>query len=125
MWVTGGERRGKVGTRAGRTPPYTPGSQAPCPQAHEHRADELPEGGGVDRVQLVLLAMTKVMVVQRTPGQADPFRGFVIVQQPLELGGETPVGAGKIPFLPQRCKLSPRKDLPLRACVVTPGSGSH
>lgn len=80
-----GDYRGKEGERwaQGLAEPHplnTPGSQAPGPQAHEHRTDELPEGGGIDRVQLVLLAMTKVMVVQRTPGQADPFRGFVIVQ---------------------------------------------
>lgn len=70
------------------TPVYPPGAQPSCPQAHEHGADQLPEGGGIHRVQLVLLAVPKVMVVERASGETHAFCGFVVIQQPLELDEE-------------------------------------
>jgi hypothetical protein len=91
-----GEGRGQ---RAGWRPWAThhlPGPQAPCPQPHEHGADQLPEGSGIHGVQLVLLAVPEVMVVQRTSGQTHAFGSFVIVQQPLQLDRET------TPVSPQR-----------------------
>lgn len=59
--------------------PHPPGAQPPRPQAHEHRADQLPEGGGIHGVQLVLLAVPKVVVVKRASGKTDAFSGLVIV----------------------------------------------
>lgn len=59
--------------------PHPPGAQPPRPQAHKHRADQLPEGGGIHRVQLVLLAVPKVVVVKRTSGETDAFSGLVII----------------------------------------------
>lgn len=64
---------------------HQPGAQAPCPQPHEDGADELPEGGGVDGVQFVLLAVPQVMVVQGAPGQAHTLCCLVVIQQPLQL----------------------------------------
>ena len=69
-------------------PTDPPGAQPPRPQAHEHGADQLPKGGRVHGVQLVLLAVAKVVVVERTSGETHAFRGFVIIQEPLELDGQ-------------------------------------
>lgn len=68
-------KRGAGGGHA----PHPPGAQPPRPQAHKHRADQLPEGRGVHRVQLVLLAVPKVVVVQGASGETDPFGGLVII----------------------------------------------
>lgn len=65
-----------------------PGTQPPRPQAHEHGADQLPKGGRVHGVQLVFLAVAKVVVVERTSGETHAFCGFVIIQEPLELDGQ-------------------------------------
>lgn len=46
------------------SPGDPPGAQPPRPQAHEHGADQLPKGGGVHRVQLVLLTVPQVVVVE-------------------------------------------------------------
>lgn len=62
-----------------------PGSQAPGPQAHEDGADELPEGRGVDRVQLLLLTVAQVVVVQGGSGQTHALGRLVVIQQPLQL----------------------------------------
>lgn len=61
------------------TPLYPPGAQSPRPQAHKHGADKFPKGGSVHRVQLVLLAVSKVMVVQRASGETDTFGSFIII----------------------------------------------
>lgn len=74
-----------MGVRLLGTSGYPPGAQPPRPQAHEHGADQLPEGGGIHGVQLVLLAVPKVMVVERASGETHAFCGFVVIQQPLEL----------------------------------------
>ena len=66
-----------------------PGAQPACAEAHEHRADQLAEGGGVDGVQLLLLAVAQVVVVQGAAGQAHALRRLVVVQQPLELKLDT------------------------------------
>ena len=62
-----------------------PGAEAACPQAHEDRADELSEGGGVDRIQLLLLTVPQVMVIQGAARQAHSLCCLVVVQQPLQL----------------------------------------
>lgn len=62
-----------------------PGAEAPSPQTHEDGANELAEGGCVDRIQFLLLTVAQVMVVERAPGQAHPLRRLVVVQQPLQL----------------------------------------
>lgn len=61
------------------SPFYPPGTQPPRPQAHKHGANQFPKGGGIHRVQLVLLAVPKVMVIKRTSGETDAFSGFVII----------------------------------------------
>lgn len=67
------------GCRGTGIPGYLPGAQPPCPQPHENGADQLPEGGSVHRVQLVLLAVPQVMVVERASGETHALRGFVII----------------------------------------------
>lgn len=62
---------------------FVPGAEAAGPQAHEDRADELAEGGCVDRIQFLFLTVSQVMVIQGAPGQAHPLCRLVVVQQPL------------------------------------------
>lgn len=64
---------------------HLPGAEAAGPQAHEDGADEFPKGGGVDRIQFLLLTVPQVMVIEWAPGQAHSLRRLVVVQQPLQL----------------------------------------
>lgn len=64
---------------------FVPGAKAASPQAHEDGADELAEGGRVDRIQLLFLTVPQVMVIERAPGQAHPLGRLIVVQQPLQL----------------------------------------
>lgn len=65
-----------------------PGAEAAGTQAHEDGADELAEGGGVDWLQLLLLAVQQVVAVERAPRQAHALRRLVVVQEPLDLPGD-------------------------------------
>ena len=65
-----------------------PGAQTAGAQAHEDRADELAKGSGVDRLQLLFLAVQQVVAVEGAPRQAHTLGRLVIVQEPLDLGPE-------------------------------------
>lgn len=62
-----------------------PGAETACPQPHEHRADEFAERGGVDWIQLLLVAVTQVVVIEGAAGQTHSFRRLIVIQQPLQL----------------------------------------
>lgn len=64
---------------------FVPGAEAAGPQAHEDGADELAEGGCVDRIQFLFLTVPQVMVIQGAARQAHSLRCLVVVQQPLQL----------------------------------------
>lgn len=64
---------------------FVPGAKAPSPQTHEDGANELAEGGSVDRIQFLFLTVPQVMVIERAPGQAHPLCCLIVVQQPLQL----------------------------------------
>lgn len=63
-----------------------PGAETSGAQAHEDRADELAKGGGIDRLQLLLLAVQQVVAVEGTPRQAHALGCLIVVQKPLDLG---------------------------------------
>lgn len=65
-----------------------PGAETSGAQAHEDRADELAEGGGVDGLQLLLLAVQQVVAVEGAPRQAHALGCLIVVQEPLDLGPE-------------------------------------
>jgi len=62
-----------------------PRAEASRAQPHEDGADELAEGGGVDGLQLLLLAVQQVVAVERGARQTHAFSRLVVVQQPLYL----------------------------------------
>lgn len=64
---------------------FVPGAEAAGPQAHEHGADELAEGGCIDQIQFLFLTVPQVMVIQGAAGQAHSLRCLIVVQQPLQL----------------------------------------
>ena len=63
----------------------SPGAQASGAKPHEDGADELAKGGGVDRVQLLVLAVAHVVVIEGGARQAHALRRLVVVQEPLQL----------------------------------------
>lgn len=60
--------------------PSSPGAKPACPQPHEDGTDELPERGGIHRVQLMLLTVAQIVVVEGAPGETDPFGGLIVMQ---------------------------------------------
>lgn len=68
-----------------------PGAQTARAQTHEYRADELAERGGVNRLQLLLLAVQQVVAVEGAPGQTHALSSLVVIQQPLDLGAQRAV----------------------------------
>lgn len=76
-----------------------PGAEATGAQTHEHGADELAEGGGVDGLQLLLLAVQQVVAVEGAPRQAHALGRLVVVQEPLDLGGRGGGSTGSPPLL--------------------------
>lgn len=54
-------------------------TEPPRPKAQKHGPDQFAERRCVDWVQLVLLAVSQVMVVQCTPREADTLCGLVII----------------------------------------------
>lgn len=84
------ERGGPCGYQGQVAPP---GAQTAGAQAHEDRADELAKGGGIDGLQLLLLAVQQVVAVQGAPWQTHALGRLIVVQEPLDLG---PGGDGRI-----------------------------
>lgn len=62
-----------------------PGSKAACAQAHEDGADEFPKWCSVDRIELLLLAVAKVVAVECGARQTHPLCSLIVIQKPLQL----------------------------------------
>ena len=62
-----------------------PGSKTPGFEVDEDGADDLAEGGSVNRLKLVLTTVLLVVRIHKTPGQGYSVSYFVVSHQPGNL----------------------------------------